>query len=82
MRNDAHRGAARSVLNALGIAWLEPPAEIQHGAVLSLTDRNTLVVTRPGTFGGHGSLRTILDRVHAYLAAGTVQPEMPRKAHS
>lgn len=73
---------ARSVLNALGITWLEPLAEIQHGAVLSLTDRNTLVVTRPGTFGGHDSLRTILDRVHSHLAAGTVQPEMPRKAHS
>lgn len=73
---------ARSVLNALGIQWLEPLAEIEHGAVLSRTDRNTLVVTRPGTFGGHGSLRTILDRVHSHLAAGTAQPEMPRKAHS
>lgn len=71
---------ARTVLDALGVQWLEPLAEIHHGAVLSLTDRNTLVVTRPGTFGGHNSLRNILDRVHSHLAADTVLPETPRKA--
>jgi uncharacterized protein YgbK (DUF1537 family) len=69
---------ARAVLNSLNIHWLEPLAEIEHGAVLSRTDRNTLVVTRPGSFGGPDSLRTILDHIHSYLAA---EPETPRKAH-
>ncbi|WP_241976224.1 four-carbon acid sugar kinase family protein [Cryobacterium sp. TMT4-10] len=69
---------ARAVLNSLNIHWLEPLAEIEHGAVLSRTDRNTLVVTRPGSFGGPDSLCTILDHIHSYLSA---EPETPRKAH-
>jgi uncharacterized protein YgbK (DUF1537 family) len=73
---------ARSVLNALGIQRLDPLAEIRHGAVLSVTDRGTLVVTRPGTFGGRDSLRAILDSVHSHLTADTEPLEIPRKAPS
>ena len=73
---------ARAILNALNIHWLEPLVEIEHGAVLSRTDHDTLVVTRPGTFGGPDSLRTILDRIHSHLAAEMAEPRMPGKAHS
>jgi 4-hydroxythreonine-4-phosphate dehydrogenase len=69
---------ARAVLNSLNIRWLEPLAEIEHGAVLSRTDRNTLVVTRPGSFGGPESLRTILEHIHSYLSTNL---ETPRKAY-
>ena len=71
---------ARAVLDAVDVHWLEPLAEVHHGAVLSLTDRNTVVVTRPGSFGGQDSLRAILDRIHSHLEAGPTHAHMPRKA--
>lgn len=73
---------ARAVLNALSVHWLEPIAEIEHGAVLSRTDHGTMVVTRPGTFGGPDSLRTILGYIHSHLASETASPRMPGKAHA
>lgn len=54
---------ARSVLDSLGVRRLEPITEIEQGAVLSRTDQGSLVVTRPGAFGGVGSLRLILDHL-------------------
>ncbi|MHB1170910.1 MAG: four-carbon acid sugar kinase family protein [Lacisediminihabitans sp.] len=62
---------ARAVLNALGVHWLEPLVEIEHGAVLSRTDQDSLVVTRPGAFGGPDSLRIILEHFRSYLTAET-----------
>ena len=73
---------ARAVLNALYVHWLEPIAEIEHGAVLSRTDHGTLVVTRPGTFGGPESLHTILGYIHSHLATETASPHVPGKAHA
>lgn len=61
---------ARSVLNSTGVRWLEPLTEIEHGAVLSRTDKNGLVVTRPGSFGGADSLRTIVEQLSSYFAPG------------
>jgi 4-phospho-D-threonate 3-dehydrogenase / 4-phospho-D-erythronate 3-dehydrogenase len=51
---------ARRVLDALGIDALEPLAQIGHGAVRSRTADGRHVVTRPGSFGGVGSLRDIV----------------------
>lgn len=54
---------ARAVLDSLGVRRLSTLGEIEQGAVLSRTDTGALVVTRPGAFGGVGSLRLILDRL-------------------
>lgn len=54
---------ARAVLDALGVRHLDVLAEVEHGAVLSRTDRGRPVVTRPGSFGGPGSLRLIGERL-------------------
>ncbi|MEQ3553178.1 4-hydroxythreonine-4-phosphate dehydrogenase PdxA [Pseudonocardia nematodicida] len=47
---------ARRVLDALGIDRLEPLGQVEHGAVRSRTAGGRQVVTRPGSFGGDGSL--------------------------
>jgi 4-phospho-D-threonate 3-dehydrogenase / 4-phospho-D-erythronate 3-dehydrogenase len=51
---------ARRVLDELGIDELEPLAQIGHGAVRSRTADGRHVVTRPGSFGGVGSLCDIV----------------------
>jgi uncharacterized protein YgbK (DUF1537 family) len=51
---------ARRVLDALGIDALEPLDQIHHGAVRSRTPDGKVVVTRPGSFGGPGSLAQIV----------------------
>jgi 4-hydroxythreonine-4-phosphate dehydrogenase len=58
---------ARAVLDAAGVKWLEPVTEIEHGAVLCRTDLNTLVVTRPGSFGSPDSLVMITNFLQAFL---------------
>lgn len=62
---------ARSVLDALGVQQLSVLGEIEHGAVLSLAPDGSPVVTRPGSFGNAGSLRTILAALAAYQASST-----------
>ena len=71
---------ARAVLNAAGVKWMDPLAEIEHGAVLSRTDSGTHVVTRPGSFGNPDSLLTILQqlRLHSSPEAAP-QPPFPGK---
>lgn len=73
---------ARAVLDRLGVRWIEPLVEIEHGAVLSRTDNGALVVTRPGSFGGSDSLRFILERVTAHLAGDSSLPRQYRKVPS
>ncbi len=73
---------ARAVLERLGVQWIEPLAEIEHGAVLSRTDGGALIVTRPGSFGGSDSLRFILERFSSHLARDTSPPRLHRKAPS
>lgn len=73
---------ARAVLEQLGVQWIEPLVEIEHGAVLSRTDGGSLVVTRPGSFGGSDSLRFILERFTSHLAGDTAPPDLQRKAPS
>jgi 4-hydroxythreonine-4-phosphate dehydrogenase len=63
---------ARRVLDELGITELEPLAQIGHGAVRSRTADGRHVVTRPGSFGGIGSLRDIV---------AELQPLDPPPAH-
>jgi 4-hydroxythreonine-4-phosphate dehydrogenase len=71
---------ARAVLDAAGVRWLEPIAEIEHGAVMSRTDLNTLIVTRPGSFGAPDSLVTITDFLQSFVfpphSDAIPQPEM------
>jgi uncharacterized protein YgbK (DUF1537 family) len=73
---------ARAVLDRLRIRWIEPLAEIEHGAILSRTDDGSLVVTRPGSFGGSDSLRFILERFTSHLAGDTSPPHLHGKAPS
>ncbi|MGX1162024.1 4-hydroxythreonine-4-phosphate dehydrogenase [Arthrobacter sp. SLBN-100] len=85
---------ARSVLDALGVQRLDVLGEIEHGAVLALTPAGMPVVTRPGSFGGPDSLRTIVAALSGYpysLAAESSppytlptapQPFLPRKGPS
>lgn len=73
---------ARAVLDRLGVQWIEPLVEIEHGAVLSRTDGGALVVTRPGSFGGSDSLRFILERFTSHLAGDTWPPDFHGKAPS
>lgn len=73
---------ARAVLDRLGVRWIEPLVEIEHGAVLSRTDGGGLVVTRPGSFGGSDSLRFILERFTSHLAGDTWPPGSHGKAPS
>jgi len=47
---------ARRVLDALGGRTLTPLGSVHHGAVRSRADGGRHVVTRPGSFGGPGSL--------------------------
>jgi 4-hydroxythreonine-4-phosphate dehydrogenase len=65
---------ARAVLDALGVRWIEPIAELEHGAVLSRTSGDRLIVTRPGSFGAPESLRIILERFTHHLAGATPAP--------
>jgi 4-phospho-D-threonate 3-dehydrogenase / 4-phospho-D-erythronate 3-dehydrogenase len=51
---------ARRVLDALGVDSLEPVEAVHHGAVLSRVPGGGIVVTRPGSFGGSGSLVQIV----------------------
>jgi uncharacterized protein YgbK (DUF1537 family) len=73
---------ARAVLDRLGVRWIEPLVEIEHGAVLSRTDGGGLVVTRPGSFGGSDSLRFILERFTSHLAGDIPPPHPHGKAPS
>lgn len=66
---------ARSVLDLLGVRRLEAITEIEQGAVLSRTDQGTLVVTRPGAFGGKESLRLILDHLKHVDADTATAPQ-------
>ncbi|MBJ8341340.1 4-hydroxythreonine-4-phosphate dehydrogenase PdxA [Antrihabitans sp. YC3-6] len=50
---------ARTVLDRLGVARLEPVHEIAPGAIVSVTPGGRTVVTRPGSFGDHRSLSAI-----------------------
>lgn len=50
---------ARTVLDRLGVARLEPVHEIAPGAIVSVTPGGRTVVTRPGSFGDHRSLAAI-----------------------
>jgi uncharacterized protein YgbK (DUF1537 family) len=59
---------ARRVLDELGIDELEPLAQIGHGAVRSRTADGRHVVTRPGSFGGVGSLRDIVAELRGHSA--------------
>jgi uncharacterized protein YgbK (DUF1537 family) len=52
---------ARRVLDLLGVDELRPVAEIEVGAVHSLTPDGRSVVTRPGSFGGPDSLSAIVE---------------------
>ena len=61
---------ARAVLDSMGVRWMDPVHEIEHGAVLSRTDQGTLVVTRPGSFGAPRSLHGI----HQHLLALPLAP--------
>ena len=71
---------ARAVLDALGVRWLEPLAEIEHGAVLSRTDQNALIVTRPGSFGEADSLLKIVERLSSYPSSEAApEPSGPGK---
>jgi 4-phospho-D-threonate 3-dehydrogenase / 4-phospho-D-erythronate 3-dehydrogenase len=51
---------ARRVLDELDIDRLEPIGQIGHGAVRSRTPDGRHIVTRPGSFGGPGSLCDIV----------------------
>jgi 4-hydroxythreonine-4-phosphate dehydrogenase len=51
---------ARRVLDALGVRTLVPRAVVHHGAVVCTAEDGRSVVTRPGSFGGPGSLLAIL----------------------
>jgi 4-hydroxythreonine-4-phosphate dehydrogenase len=61
---------ARRVLDALGVRSLAPRVTVHHGAVVSTAPDGRSVVTRPGSFGGPGSLLAIL----AALTGGTALP--------
>jgi 4-phospho-D-threonate 3-dehydrogenase / 4-phospho-D-erythronate 3-dehydrogenase len=74
---------ARAVLNAAGVKWMDPVAEIEHGAVLSRTDRGSYVVTRPGSFGNPESLLTILRQLCRHSSPEAAQqPPFPGKGPS
>jgi 4-hydroxythreonine-4-phosphate dehydrogenase len=65
---------ARRVLDAVGVRTLRPRSVVHHGAVVSTADDGRAVVTRPGSFGGPGSLVEIL----AALTAWQPHPAAPR----
>ena len=52
---------ARRTLDALGVAELEPIAQIHHGAVQCRTPDGRRVTIRPGSFGGPDSLKQIVE---------------------
>jgi 4-hydroxythreonine-4-phosphate dehydrogenase len=60
---------ARRVLDALGATRLTPLGQIHHGAVLCRLPDGAAVVTRPGSFGGPDSLRSILAALRASAAS-------------
>jgi 4-hydroxythreonine-4-phosphate dehydrogenase len=64
---------ARRVLDALGAMRLTPLGQIHHGAVMCRLPDGAAVVTRPGSFGGPDSLRSIL----AALRASAAPPSRP-----
>jgi hypothetical protein len=59
---------ARRVLDALGVTRLTPLGQIHHGAVMCRLPDGAAVVTRPGSFGGPDSLRSILAALRASAA--------------
>lgn len=59
---------ARAILEANNISWLQPLRVLEHGAVLSLTNQQTFVATRPGSFGKSDSFLNILHGMEAYFA--------------
>ena len=75
---------ARAVLDAVNVRQLDTLAEIEHGAVLSLTETGSPVVTRPGSFGGPDSLRSIVEELGFYSPVPTAapKPSLPQKGPS
>jgi uncharacterized protein YgbK (DUF1537 family) len=47
---------ARRVLDALGVHWVQPLAELEPGVVVCATDQHQLVVIKPGSFGNDQTL--------------------------
>ena len=65
---------ARALLDAVGVDRLEVIAELEPGAVATRTPHGQIFVTRPGSFGGPGSLLHITRRL---LDSGATQEENP-----
>ncbi|NEK94341.1 4-hydroxythreonine-4-phosphate dehydrogenase PdxA [Modestobacter muralis] len=59
---------ARRVLDGLGVRTLAPRATVHHGAVVCTAPDGRSVVTRPGSFGGPGSLLAILTALTGEVA--------------
>ncbi|MET7332191.1 4-hydroxythreonine-4-phosphate dehydrogenase PdxA [Nonomuraea sp. NPDC005650] len=68
---------ARRVLDALQVRELAPVGQVHPGAVHSRTPDGRSVVTRPGSFGGPGSLVEIV-RALAPHSLGTLAPIPPQ----
>lgn len=67
---------ARSVIDALGLASLQPVDVVHHGAVLSVASDGRRIVTRPGSFGDRASFVDIT----AHLSAPQ-PPQFPPTHH-
>jgi len=70
------------VLDALGVHRLGVLGEIEHGAVLSLAPDGNPVVTRPGSFGGTNSLRTIVAALAGHSTPSSSLSGNPPATHS
>lgn len=59
---------ARSVIDALGLAALQPVGVVHHGAVVSVAPDGRRIVTRPGSFGDRDSFVDIAAHLTALSA--------------
>lgn len=66
---------ARAVVDELGVRSLRPVGQVHHGAVVSLTDDDRAVVTRPGSYGPADSLLQIVDHLAAPAPAHPQAPQ-------
>ncbi|MEZ0494119.1 four-carbon acid sugar kinase family protein [Kineococcus sp. TBRC 1896] len=56
---------ARAVLDHLGVRWLRPVTQPDHGVVVSLADDGRLVATKPGSFGQDPTLTDLVRLLRA-----------------
>ena len=65
---------ARAVLDRLAVTSLQPLVQVHHGAVVSAGPAGQLIATRPGSFGGHDSLLTLVRAVQTARAHHVKEP--------